>query len=218
MPEWMTELAREAERMTVPPHLRPPAAGGRGAAVLILFGADVAGPDVLIVQRSDSLRSHAGQPAFPGGGIDPEDSGPVAAALREAAEEAGVNPAGVRVMTVLPDMYVSRSGYRVSPVLAWWREPNPVAPGDPAEVTAVARVAVADLADPARRMMIMYPSGTAGPVFIVESMLIWGFTAYLLDRLLALGGWELPWDAERVTELPPGMVLSDAERPDRAGS
>lgn len=217
VPAWMTELARAAERMAIPPQFLPPADGGRRSAVLILFGAGEMGPDIVIVQRSDSLRSHAGQPAFPGGGIDPGDSGPVAAALREAAEEAGVNPAGVRVLTVLPDLYISRSGYQVSPVLAWWPEPNPVAPGDPAEVTAAARVAVADLADPARRMMIRYPSGNSGPAFAVANMLIWGFTAYLIDRLLILGGWEQPWDTGRVADLPPGTVLTGIERPGAAG-
>ncbi len=53
---------------------------------------------MLLVQRSQSLRRHAGQPAFPGGVIDAGDDGPVGAALREAAEEAGVDPAGVDVV------------------------------------------------------------------------------------------------------------------------
>jgi len=194
--------------MDVPAGLRPPAGGGRHSAILILFGAAGAGPDVLLVQRSSSLRRHAGQPAFPGGVIDAEDDGPVGAALREAAEEAGVDPAGVDIISVLPDLYISRTGYRVSPVLAWWRVPGPVAPGDPAEVASVARVPVSDLADPGRRLMIRYPSGQAGPAFQAEDMLIWGFTAFVIDRLLAMGGWERPWDAASVIELPPGVALT----------
>jgi len=201
--------------MVVPDGLRPPPGSGRPSAILILFGLGSAGPDVLLVQRSTALRRHAGQPAFPGGVIDAADDGPAAAALREAAEEAQVEPGGVQVITVLPDLYISRSGFRVSPVLAWWRDPVPVAPGDPAEVAAVARVPVADLADPARRLTIRYPSGSTGPAFRAGEMLIWGFTAYLLDRLLALGGWELPWDSRRVTDLPPGASLTgvDAQEP-----
>ena len=217
VPGWLTLLASRAVRMTVPPVLRPPRGGGRHSAILILFGTGPSGPDMLIVQRSDTLRDHAGQPAFPGGGVDPDDDGPVAAALREAAEEALVNPADVEVLATMPDLYITRSGYRVSPVLAWWRRPGPVAPGDPAEITAVARVPVADLADPARRMTIRYPSGTAGPAFSVSSMLIWGFTAYVIDRLLALGGWEVPWDRDLVTELPPGMALTGIDGPGEAG-
>jgi 8-oxo-dGTP pyrophosphatase MutT (NUDIX family) len=203
VPGWLTDLARSAVRMVVPEGLRPPPGGGRPSAILILFGAGAAGPDVLLVQRSNSLRRHPGQPAFPGGVIDATDGGPVEAALREAAEEALVEPGGVQVLTVLPDLYISRSGFRVSPVLAWWREPAPVGPGDPAEVAAVARVPVAELADPARRLTIVYPSGASGPAFRAGEMLIWGFTAYLLDRLLAMGGWERPWDASLVVDLPP---------------
>lgn len=214
VPGWLSALARSAERMAVPPGLRPPPDGGRHSAILILFGEGPAGPDMLLVQRSQSLRRHAGQPAFPGGVIDAGDGGPVGAALREAAEEALVDPAGIDVLSVLPDLYISRTGYRVSPVLAWWRRPVPVAPGDPAEIAAVARVAVSDLADPARRLMISYPNGAAGPAFLAGEMLIWGFTAFVIDRMLALGGWELPWETTAVAELPPGMALTGVDRQD----
>jgi 8-oxo-dGTP pyrophosphatase MutT (NUDIX family) len=161
VPGWLTDLARAAERMTVPAELRPPRGGGRRSAILILFGvpghADSdTGPDLLLVQRSESLRRHAGQAAFPGGVIDPDDDGAVGAALREAAEEAGVEPAGVQVVSVLPDLYIPRTGYQVSPVLGWWRDPSPAVPGDPAEVAAVARVPIAELADPANRLMVAY--------------------------------------------------------------
>ena len=71
------------------------------------------------------------------------------------------------------------------------------------EVTAVARIRVAELADPANRMTIRYPSGASGPAFRAGGMLVWGFTGMLVDRLLALGGWELPWDSGRVEDLPP---------------
>jgi len=214
VPGWLRHLARFAERMEVPAGLQPPADGGRHSAILILFGDSGAGPDMLLVQRSNSLRRHAGQPAFPGGVIDAEDDGPVGAALREAAEEARVDPSGVDVISLLPDLYIARTGYRVSPVLAWWREPVPVAPGDPAEVASVARVPVADLADPGRRLMIRYPSGQAGPAFRAGEMLIWGFTAFVIDQLLAMGGWERPWDAASVVDLPPGVVLTGLDAVD----
>jgi len=152
VPPWLTDLAQAAAGMVVPPAMRPPPGGGRPSAVLILFGDGAGGPDLLLVQRSPLLRRHAGQPAFPGGAIDESDGGPVPAALREAAEEAGVDPAGVQVLAVLPELFIPRSGFSVTPVLAWWRRPVPVAPGDPGEITAVARVRVADLADPANRL------------------------------------------------------------------
>jgi len=203
VPGWLIDLARSAERMKVPADLRPPPGGGRRSAILILFGAgSTLGPDLLLVQRSQELRRHAGQPAFPGGVIDPGDDGPVGAALREAAEEAGVNPSGVDIVGVLPDLYIARTGFQVSPVLGWWRNPVAVAPGDPAEVSAVERVPIAELANPQRRLMIRYPNGGAGPAFRVGAMLIWGFTAFVISQLLVLGGWEVPWNTGNVVELP----------------
>ncbi len=206
MPGWLADLAKAAQTMTVPAELRPPRGGGRRSAILILFGAEPgAGPDLLLVQRSQTLRRHAGQAAFPGGVIDPDDDGAVGAALREAAEEAGVEAAGVQVVGVLEDLYIPRTGYQVSPVLGWWRDPVPVVPGDPAEVAAAARVPVAELADPARRLMVRYPNGGAGPAFRAGPMLVWGFTAFLITQLLVLGGWERPWDTDKVVDLPGGL-------------
>ena len=63
------------------------------------------------------------------------------------------------------------------------------------------RVTVSELADPASRVMVRGPSGFLSPAFRVKGMLIWGFTAVLVDRLLALAGWERPWDATKVIDL-----------------
>lgn len=213
-PGWLTALAGAAAEMAVPAVLAPQP-GGRPAAVLILFGVGPHGPDLLLVQRGPGLRRHSGQAAFPGGAIDPTDDGPVQAALREAAEEARVDPAGVQVLAVLPDLFIRRSRFTVTPVLAWWREPGPVSSGDPVEVVAVQRIPVAELADPAHRLSIRAPSGLAGqgrrpasPAFRAGGMLIWGFTAMVVDQLLTLGGWAVPWDASAPEDLPPGALVA----------
>ncbi len=201
VPDWLGRLTAAATELIVPPALHPPAVGGRPAAVLILFGVGSAGPDLLLIQRAADLRKHPGQPAFPGGAIDATDGGPVPAALREAAEETGLDPRGVQVLSVMPELYILRSDFRVTPVIGWWHTPVPVAPGDPAEIAAVIRVPVADLAAPANRLMIRYPNGEGGYAFRVAGLTVWGFTAMLLDRILALGGWEVPWDSTRLTDL-----------------
>ena len=201
VPGWLRELADAAGKMEINPLAQPPASGGRASAVLVLFGGEPDDPDLLFIQRSADLRLHAGQPAFPGGAIDATDSGPVAAALREAAEEVGVDPDGVDVVGTLPELFIPRTGFRVVPVLAWWRRPCAVAPVDPAEVAAVERVTVSELADPATRVTVRGPSGFLSPAFRVKGMLIWGFTAVLVDRLLALAGWERPWDPAMVIDL-----------------
>ena len=202
VPDWLARLSAVAADLPVPEPLRPPADGtGRAAAVLILFGYGAGGPDLLLIQRAADLRKHPGQPAFPGGAIDGADEGPVRAALREAAEETGLDPAGVQVLAVMPELYIPRSDFRVTPVLGWWHTPVPVAPGDPAEIAAVIRVPVAELAAPANRLMIRYPDGAGGYAFRVAGLTVWGFTALLLDRVLALGGFEQPWDSSRLTSL-----------------
>jgi 8-oxo-dGTP pyrophosphatase MutT (NUDIX family) len=200
-PAWLRELATAARTIEISPLLVPPATGGRPSAVLVLFGDGPRGPDLLFIQRSEELRLHAGQPAFPGGAIDDGDGGPVGAALREAVEEVGLDPGGVDVVGTLPEVFIPRTDFRVVPVLAWWRRPSAVAPVDAGEVAAVERVSVAELADPATRLLVRVPDGRTTPAFRVRGMLIWGFTAALVDRLLALGGWEKPWDPGVVTDL-----------------
>jgi len=212
VPEWLTRLADRAGDLTVPPLMQAPARGGRPSAVLLLFGETNGEADLLIVQRSPYLRRHAGQPAFPGGAMEPSDGGPVGAALREATEEVGVDPAGVEVLAVLPELFIARSGFRVTPVLAWWRRPSPLVPASDGEIVSAVRARLADLADPANRLTVRLPNGiTAGPAFRLHGMLVWGFTAAVVDRLIALGGWERPWDAGREEDLPPD-VLSAAAR------
>lgn len=178
----------------------------RRSSVLILFAEGDAGPDVLLTERAADLRSHAGQVAFPGGALDPDDGGPVGAALREGQEETGLDPSGVQVAGPLPDLYLMVSDFVVTPVVAWWREPSPVGPVNPAEVARVVRVPVAELVDPANRFRVTHPSGYAGPGFSASGLFVWGFTAGLLDRLFHLTGWEHPWDLTRSEPLPPSML------------
>jgi 8-oxo-dGTP pyrophosphatase MutT (NUDIX family) len=204
VPDWLRPLvegagrARSADlgRWAVPP------GGARSAAVLVLFADGPAGPDLLLIERSESLRNHAGQPAFPGGAADPTDAGPTGTALREAAEEVGLDPAGVTVVALLPELYLPPTGFAVTPVIAWWHTPSEVRVADPAEVARVERVPVAELAAPANRFGIRHPSGMVGPAFAVRDLTVWGFTAGLIDWLLTLGGWALPWNADDIRELP----------------
>lgn len=205
LPDWLDPVVRAAEtvRPTQLSRFLPPSDGaGRQSAVLILFGEGDRGPQLLLTERAGSLRSHAGQPSFPGGALDPEDGdphteGPLRAALREAEEETGLDPCGVQLFGVLPKLYIPVSSFVVTPVLGWWREPSPVGVVDPNETARVFTVPVADLTDPVNRAMAVHPSGHCGPAFLVESALVWGFTAGVIDRLLHYAGWELPWDRER---------------------
>jgi 8-oxo-dGTP pyrophosphatase MutT (NUDIX family) len=232
-PDWLVRLvaaAGEPGAGELFGRFGEPGPGARASAVLILFGEGPEGPDLLLIERSPHLRDHPGQPAFPGGAVDPSDAGPEAAALREAHEETGLDLAGVQVLATLPAVWIPPSGFAVAPVLAWWREPSDVRAVDAREVSAVSRVALRELADPTNRVMLRHPSGWLGPAFEVRDMLVWGFTAVVLDRLLALAGWERAWDRDRFRELPAELLelasrnlrsaASDAtrERPGQAAS
>lgn len=207
LPPWLQEVAAvvvnlRAEDLTrfVPPHDE-----GRHSAVLVLFSDD---RDLLLIQRASTMRSHAGQPAFPGGAVDDDDDDAAGAALREAQEETGLDPAGVVVFGALPDLWVPVTDYVVTPVLGWWRTPSPVRAQDPAEVASVHRVPLADLADPAHRCRVLHPSGYIGNGFEVEGMIVWGFTGGIISGLLDRLGWSQPWDETRLVPLPeeaPGL-------------
>jgi len=203
LPEWLQEVARITETLTVDDLTRfvPPDGQGRHSAVLVLFSDE---RDILLIQRASTMRSHAGQPAFPGGAVDDEDVDAAAAALREAEEETGLDPAGVVVFGALPDLWVFVTDFVVTPVLGWWRDPSPVRAQDPAEVASVHRVPIAALADPANRCQVLHPSGFVGPGFEVDGILVWGFTAGILSTLLDTMGWAVPWDDSRMIPLDTG--------------
>ncbi|MDD0859849.1 CoA pyrophosphatase [Arthrobacter alpinus] len=187
----------------------------RKAAVLMLFGAldDVdassskplisADLDVLLVERAATLNDHPGQVAFPGGGVDTADESVIAAALREAQEETGLDPLGVEVLGTLPEVPLSVSNFMVTPVVGWWARQTPVDVVDYGESAQVFRVPVRDLLDPENRFTAVLTRDQhtyRGPAFAVNGVVVWGFTAGILNFVFHELGWAVPWDEQR--ELP----------------
>jgi 8-oxo-dGTP pyrophosphatase MutT (NUDIX family) len=170
------------------------------AAVLVLL-SDGADPDILLTERSPTLRHHGGQVSFPGGGIEAGES-PVEAALREAAEEVGLEAAGVSVMGELPPAQIEVSRFAVRIVMAWWDGRGRVTVQDPAEVATIVRAPVSRLVDPAARLTWVHPRGHTGPGFEYDELFVWGFTAFVLDAVLRAGGWERPWPTDRRVLVP----------------
>ena len=216
-PEWLATLIAalaEQSRLDKVVALRP-GVGARPAAVLILIGEGPQGPEIMFVERAAGLRTHAGQIAFPGGAADAGDHDLADTALREATEETGVDRRGIEVLGALPPAYVEVSGFDVTAVIAWWREPSPVAVIDSREAASIDIVPVVVLTDPAHRARVRHPSGYTGPAFEVNGHLIWGLTAHLLDGVLDLAGWQQQWDRSRQVPIP-SRYLTD-RNPDHGG-
>ena len=196
LPEWLTTLAGvlpsiDTQHVT---RFAPVDGEGRHAAVLVLFDGQ---RNVVLIERARGETSHSGQPAFPGGVVESFDTDAAAAALREAREETGLDPSGVRIFGSLPDLWVPVSGFVVSPMLGYWAAPSKLEAQDPAEVSRVEQVSIEALAAPRNRVTVVHPSGFRGPGFQVHDMLVWGFTAGVLDALLHNAGWAQPWDVRR---------------------
>lgn len=204
MSDWQTRaaaLAHAADPLRLARISAPEGFSGRESAVLIAIAEGDDGLDVLLIERAHGVGTHAGQPAFPGGAVEPHDADIAATALREAQEETGVDPADVTVLAVLPRLHLAVSGYAVTPVLAHWHRPTEVWAADPAEVASVVRVPIAALANPQNRVMVVHPSGGHGPGFRVAGLGVWGFTGALLAGLLDALDWSEPWDTSRIIPL-----------------
>ncbi|WP_137295149.1 NUDIX hydrolase [Nocardioides dongxiaopingii] len=211
LPGWLRPVERAAREITVHDLTRfqvPEETDGlRRSAVLMLFGEGEHGPDLLLTERAHHMRSHPGQVSFPGGGVDPGET-PAQAAVREGEEEVGLDPSGVEVFGVLPELWVPPSNHAVVPVLAWWREPSPVWVRSADEVHAVYRVPLHELRDPTHRITVTGPRGWRSPGFLIgddHDVILWGFTGGIIARLLEYVGWidDLPDAPER--DLPDYM-------------
>lgn len=229
-PAWLSPLVEnlhqvpQAYRRRVSPELvaalnRPETGASRDAAVLVLFSGPHADhpagrvpdeADLLLTVRAGTLRHHAGQAAFPGGAADPGDSGPVHTAMREANEETGVDPARLHPLAEMERIFIPPSGFHVVPVLAYSPDPGPVAVVNESETAAVARVPLHAFVNPRNRLMV-YRSDAgrrfAGPAFLLNDMLVWGFTGHVISAMLDVAGWAQPWDTADMRELDDAMAL-----------
>jgi 8-oxo-dGTP pyrophosphatase MutT (NUDIX family) len=191
----------------------------REAAVLVLFSGPESGPadgsipddaDLLLTVRASTLRDHAGQAAFPGGASDPTDDGPLSTALREAHEETGIDLSRVHPLATLARTFIAPSQFEVVPILAYSPDPGPVAVVNETETAIVSRVPVRAFINPANRLMVYRGDlghRWAGPAFLLNQMLVWGFTGQVISAVLDVAGWAQPWDTDDVRELDDATML-----------
>ncbi|MUL84179.1 MULTISPECIES: CoA pyrophosphatase [unclassified Mycolicibacterium] len=190
----------------------------RDAAVLVLFSGPPDGTppllpedaDLLVTVRASTMRHHAGQAAFPGGATDPGDQGPIGTAFREAWEETGIDTSRLHPLATLEKMFIPPSGFHVVPVLAYSPDPGPVAVVNESETAVVARVPVRAFTNPENRLMVYRQTSTtqfAGPAFLLNEMLVWGFTGQVISAILDVAGWAKPWNTDDIRELDEAMAL-----------
>ena len=162
----------------------PRAGPRRPAAVLVPIVERPDGHSVLLTRRADHLHDHPGQISFPGGRLGDADRGPIDAALREAAEEIGLERGYVRLAGLL-DGYETVTGYLVTPVVGFIRPGFTLAP-DPREVADVFEVPLAFLLDEeSRRIGSHVRDGRRRRYYVFEyaGHRIWGATAGMLVNL-----------------------------------
>lgn len=216
LPDWLLPVADGARRINgedLTAFLPPKGRETRRGAVLMLFGER----DVLLTERAHDMRSHPGQVSFPGGSIDPGESA-VEAALREAQEEIGVDPAGVEVFGSLPELWLPPSNFAVTPILGWWRDPQPVEVASPQEVHAIHHVTLEELFAPEHRIQVRHPGGWKGPGFLIgpgKDVILWGFTGGILTRFFDFLGWLPPVADPPVHDLPDYMLAEYVARTSR---
>ena len=154
------------------------------ASVLFPIVLREGGPTVLLTQRTEHLRDHAGQISFPGGRAEPGDPSPEYTALRESEEEIGLAASHVEIAGFLPE-YRTVTGYRITPVVGFLTPPFTLRP-DSSEVAEVFEVPLAFLLDPAnhQRRSREY-QGTTRYFFAMPygRHYIWGATAGIIVSL-----------------------------------
>lgn len=157
------------------------------AAVLVGLVDRPDGPALLLTQRTEHLRDHAGQICFPGGRIEDGDESAAAAALREAEEEIGLDPGRVTVLGELP-LYQTVTGFRIHPVVGWISPPFELRP-DPFEVAEAFEVPLRFVLDPQNHRRQSYRRGPVTRRYYVlpyQGRFIWGATAGILVNLARL--------------------------------
>ena len=185
----LADRLRASLLLPPPPNLLPgdllegAADAGRSAAVLVAITRR-AEPGVLLTVRREHLRTHAGQVAFPGGRVDPDDADTAAAATREAEEEIGVPRSAVELWGAA-DLYRTVTGYAVTPVLGSIPPDLPLTPHEH-EVADWFEAPLAFLLDPAnQRAVEVEYRGRMRPYYQIDwqGRRVWGATAAMLVNL-----------------------------------
>jgi 8-oxo-dGTP pyrophosphatase MutT (NUDIX family) len=201
---WLAEALRrppgEDAQYRMAPALRwehvrasAPPASARPSAVLILLYPAAAGWSTLLIKRGTYDGAHSGQVAFPGGRLEPHDASEAHAALREAEEEVGLDPAEVDLLGRLSPLYVPASHHLIHPFVGR-AAAEPLFRPEPAEVSALLPVDLAHLFAPGTKaettLTVRGGLRLQAPYYAVAGETVWGATAMIISELEAVFGRE----------------------------
>ena len=183
------------ERDVRPSKLRPKPKKITPASVLAIFGfyEGKKTPFLLLTQRTQSVETHKGQVAFPGGACDPEDrlqpDSEIYTALRETEEEIGIQPTDLRILGKLPQVQVLVSGFSVTPVMGLLKTPiEKTAPCiNPDEIETIFWISLNDLLKPENYKVEWFSVKEvqySTPVFTIGEHYIWGATGILIKNIV----------------------------------
>ena len=155
----------------------------KGCSAVLLVDSDD-GPNILLTERAATLANYPGILVFPGGSADTRDDGSVATALREAAEEIGIDPTHVHIIGTLPPVHLAEAGFVVTPVVGWCTRVERVDAICAAEVARELQIPLREFADASTRVQGKRSTGSTGPAFSFEGTAVGDMTSAVIHALV----------------------------------
>ena len=156
----------------------------RTAAVLVLLSGNNDGPNIVLTGRATSLANYPGALVFPGGSTETGDDGPIATALRESAEEIGIDPAHVHIIGSLPPLWLPATRFLVTPVVGWCTRLQLTDFLNPDEVAVVVQIPLREFAKTSGRVQRNGTTDRGGHRYSFEGTAVGDMTSTVIDTLL----------------------------------
>ena len=156
----------------------------RPAAVLVLLIDSDDGPSILLTERATALTNYPGILVFPGGSAETADDGSVATAIREAAEETGIDPTHVHIIGSLPPQHLPDTNFVVTPVVGWCTELERTATMQSAEVAKAFQIPLREFTEASGRVHRNPATDTTGEMFSFKGTAVGHMTSAVIQTLL----------------------------------
>jgi 8-oxo-dGTP pyrophosphatase MutT (NUDIX family) len=182
-PDWVNPI-QDRVRLSASTNRDPPDLGQlKRAAVLVLLVDSDEGPLVVLTERAATLRNYPGVLVFPGGSAEPGDRSPSATALREAAEEIGIDPDTIHVIGEFPSRALPATGFVVTPVVGWCDVFASNVESSPGEVAATVQIPLQEFVGRSKRVWRAANADANSAEFTIDGMAVGALTGSVIDLL-----------------------------------